>query len=382
MGFWLTNDIEVGSQGKADRQSDLTQLLGIRFDGMFTPARLVAECGERESRSDTDRILRLHGLSQYLSARDTLFIRPKVHPNCRSLASKLNIRIIDEDALTQLEVNQARSPLCEELTYDNLTFAEPDAGKTDEETRTQILQLDRYLSYGFWSVEFYRNLFILVEMYSARREIFRAAMPWAAELAFRGAERFALCLLEMARSVISRDPGNLHKLSRTYLHGGPLALRDKEKFFSLLRELTGTAEQADPAWLNEQLELLARMLCHPTGASDVLRYLSVMRILQMKRNPKISQNAFGPANKRSGMAGKKRKQSKSVLILPGEAERDVCLILPSASNGTSKNGSVEHVDPDEMFENVEAIILAKQTAWTFCKITGIEPEIFSSLSMY
>ncbi len=389
MGYWLTADIEVGNQGKRSTHSDALDLFGIRFDQMFTPHRIVADCSELESPSDSDQLLRLSGLRDYLSADTAFFIRPNLHAHCRALASKLDIRVLDIDAISQMEAKRIKSHVVQHVPYNH--FFSEDVCSNDlvgDDVRVGIRQIDRYLSYGFWSVDFHRNLFILIDMYSARRHLLEPDNRACVEVAFCGAERFALCLLEMARSVVSSNIEELRKQSRIYLHGGSLALRDKERFFSLLRELTGTHEQPDPSWLNDQLELLVRLLFYPFGACDVLRHLAAMRSLSIGKD-KIAMrlgNGTGKSAYKSDSSNEGKKSS--LLILPDNVERDVQIILPGLQSVRSNGASVkqqdllQHSGDEELSENTEAIILAKDIAFSFCKITGINSDLFSAIRSY
>lgn len=390
MGYWLTADIEVGNQGKRSIDSDSLDLFGIRFDQMFTPHRIVADCRDSESAADSDRLLRIRGLCDYLSADTAFFIRPSLHPHCRALASKLDIRVLDDDAITKLEANRIKSPLTAHVKYSHLFFEPCTDDLSDEDTRAGLRQLDRYLSYGFWSVDFHRNLFILIDMFTARRDFLKPTNDACIDVAFRGAERFALCLLEMARSVVSTNVEDLRKQSRMYLHGGPLALRDKERFFSLLRELTGTQEEPDPSWLNDQLELLVRLLFHPAGAYDVLRHLTAMRALSLSDGKAVA--SFGNGTRKSAHreglpVSAKERNKEQLLILPDRVEREVQLILPGlqsiGSNGASmKQDALLQSKDEELSDNTEAIILAKHVAFSFCNITGVNPELFSAIRNY
>ncbi|MCA9806002.1 MAG: hypothetical protein KC777_28735 [Cyanobacteria bacterium HKST-UBA02] len=394
MGYWLTADIEVGNQGKRSIDSRSLDLFGIRFDQMFTPHRIAADCSSLESNSDSDQLLRLRGLSDYLSADTAFFIRPKLHPHCRALASKLDIRVLDIDAISQLEAKRVKSKLVDFAKYSHMLSDYHRNDLVDDDVRVAIRQIDRYLSYGFWSVEFHRNLFILIDMYATRRHLLKPENAASIEVAFSGAERYAFCLLEMARSVVSSNLEDLRKQSRVFLHGGSLALRDKERLFSLLRELTGTNEQPDPSWLNDQLELLVRLLFHPIGACDVLRHLAAMRSLSIQKgtNTKSLDNASAKSAPGSNFPRKARKPS--LLILPNCVERDVQLILPAGQQSTKSNGASvmqpdvntqseeEEEEEEELSDNTEAIILAKHIAFSFCDITGINPELFSTIRSY
>jgi hypothetical protein len=89
-----------------------------------------------------------------------------------------------------------------------------------------------------------------------------------------GAERFALCLLDIANHIQSQGATDIPRYARVYLYGGPLALRDKERFFELLRKTTGVEEPPDPPWPTDVIELLGRMIRNPLGATDVLRHFT------------------------------------------------------------------------------------------------------------
>jgi hypothetical protein len=111
-----------------------------------------------------------------------------------------------------------------------------------------------------------------------------------------------------------------------YLYGGPLSLKEKEEFFKLLRNLTKSNEQLDPPYFNDVVELIGRMIINPDGASDVLRHISAIYLWCNFLNNET--------------------------------------LLPLGENGT---------------ENLPSIVLSRDMANTFAKITGIKKSLFSKI---
>jgi len=144
-------------------------------------------------------------------------------------------------------------------------------------------------------------------------------------LAFSGAERFALSLLEVAYYVHSHGQENIPSQSRLYLYGGVFGKREKERVFHLMNKLGITGEQLDPPWLDNTIELLGRLISNPVGASDILRHLSAFFYTYSVRKEAIMPDL--------GVGG----------------------------------------------PNTQAIVLAKDVAFQFARATGMRESLFDSI---
>jgi len=195
---------------------------------------------------------------------------------------------------------------------------------TDEQVR--LKKVYSYLSYTYWYIESYRNLLTLVGHFESIAELLDPVNERHVLLAYTGAERFAHCLLEAAQHVLSMGATDIPQYGRIYLYGGALALKDKERFFGLLRKATGFEEKLDPPWLANVTELLGRMLYHPSGAADVLRHLEAVFLWRVR----LGNTA-----------------------------------LPELTSGVN---------------NTAALVLAKDTAITFAKAAGIPERLFSGMT--
>jgi hypothetical protein len=127
------------------------------------------------------------------------------------------------------------------------------------------------------------------------------------------------------RAAFDKGGTNILRDTRSYIYGGALALKEKEEFFHLLRTLTQSNEQLDPPYLQDVLELLGRMARNPKGACDILRHISAIYLWCVHLG------------------------HSTLLLLDGKEE------------------------------NTAAIVLSRDAAQTFAKITGIKEAIYDKI---
>jgi len=289
-GYWSPIEVELshyenlGFGGGMKRRS-LTDLdvLGIKFDNLFTQHRVVADCKSGKNVSDASRLFWLRGVMDYFGADQAYFVRSAMDSHFRAVAPKMGLRTLNDTDLGRLErVSGADAfpiPLADVKFYQSvrdLWGIQLDSGQSISREQVRLKQVYSYLSYTYWYVESFRNLLTLIGHFEAIAELLNPQNERHQLLAFTGVSRFAHCLLETAQYVLSMGATDIPYLARVYLYGGALALKDKEKFFGLLQKATGFQESLDPPWLSNVTELLGRMVAHPSGASDVLRHLDAI----------------------------------------------------------------------------------------------------------
>jgi hypothetical protein len=289
-GYWSPIEVELSHYenlgvGAGTKRRSLTDLdvLGIKFDSLFTQHRVVADCKSGRNVSDANRLFWLRGVMDYFGADQAYFARSAMDSHIRAIAPKMGLRALNDGELATVEkaagADTFAIPLADIGFYQsvrNLWGVQVQSGANITPEEMRLKRVYSYLSYTYWYIESYRNLLTLVGQFESIAELLSPANERHVLLAYTGAERFAHCLLEAAQYVLSMGAADIPLYGRIYLYGGPLGLKDKEKFFGLLREATGFEEQLDPPWLPEATELLGRMLSHPGGAADILRHLEAV----------------------------------------------------------------------------------------------------------
>jgi hypothetical protein len=290
MGYWSPIEVELshyeGVQGDVKRRS-LTDLdvLGIRFDELFSKRTVVGDCKSGKNVSDVNRLFWLLGIKKYFGADEAYFIRPHIDSHAKAIAPKMKVRVLTEADLSTLEKNADVASLTLPLADVSLRTQIVDLwglhlAKGQKPTADELLLkgVYSYLTYSFWYIEAHRNLLTLIDQFERIAHLLDPGKPQHVLLAYVGAERFAYSLLDVASYVQAQGGSELTKYARIYLYGGPLALREKEQFFELLNKVTGQTQVLDPPPLEDVLELLGRLMRNPRGASDVLRYLSAIHL--------------------------------------------------------------------------------------------------------
>jgi hypothetical protein len=291
-GYWSPIEVELSHYENlgvdaAIKRRSLTDLdvLGIKFNTLFTPHRVVADCKSGKNVSDANRLFWLRGVMDYFGADQAYFVRSKRDVHIRAIAPKMGLRALNAAELAGIEKNLGVEafpvPLADPATYQAISelwgVKVPAKSKiTDDQLR--LKKVYSYLSYTYWYIESHRNLLTLIERYESIADLLDPADERHVLLAYTGAERFAYSLLDVAQHVVSMGAADVLQYARMYLYGGPLGLKDKERFFGLLRKATGYDEPLDPPWLRDVLELLGRLIRNPSGATDILRYIELIYI--------------------------------------------------------------------------------------------------------
>jgi len=337
-GYWCPIEVELSqyeSYGKTVKRFSLTDLdvLGIRYDHLFTRLVVVADCKSGKNISDISRLFWIKGVSEYFGADQSYYIHNIVGEHARGIAPKLGLRILDETALLTLEndlrITEHHFPwndLAIHQSISNLWGIDlPDGSKPDQQQLT-FKKVYSYLSYSYWYINQHRNLLSCIEHFRELAPLLDVNNPRHILLSYIGLERFVHSLLEAIAYVFSQGSRNIPSDARKYIYGGNLELKEKEQFFNLLRSLTRSNEHLDPAYLPEITELIGRMIHNPDGASDVLRHVSAVYLW--------------------------------------------CVQL--------KNESLVPLDGNK--ENTAALVLARDAANTFCKASGLPHALFERLS--
>ena len=293
LGYWAPIEVELSryeylGTTQPLKRKPLTDLdvLGIKYDATFTPQVVVGDCKSGKNVSDVSRLFWLRGVMDYFGAGQAYFLHPTLHSHARAIAPKMGIRVLDEKELAHLEASTDAGslwlPLADadvQTRINDLWGILPPGG--DRSLTADELALKgvyAHLSYSYWYMERHRTLLHLVTQFEAIARFMDPSDPRHVLLAHSGASRFALTLLDLCDKVLAQGGTDVPHLLRTYLYGGPHGLKDKEKFFTILRDATNSAEQLDPPWLANAIELVGRMIRHPRGASDVLRHLEAAYI--------------------------------------------------------------------------------------------------------
>lgn len=336
-GYWCPLEVELSqyetSQASVKRIS-LTDLdvLGIKYDHLFSPFHIVGDCKSGRNVSEVSRLFWLKGISDYFGADQAYFIHSIIKLHTRGIAPKLGLRVMDEEALVLLEKNLAVEnhylplasiPLHQEIS--GLWGIKVEKGQKPTEQQLQLKTVYEYLAYSYWYIEKHRNLLNVISNFVKIAPLLDSQNPSHILLAYTGLTRFVHSLMDTAGFVFSQGGTNILRDARRYIYGGPLALKEKETFFELLYSLTDSNEKLDPVYLPDVIELLGRMIKNPVGACDVLRYIEAVHLWMV--------------------------HLKNAELLP-------------------LNGSTN---------NVAAIVLMRDAAQTFTRITGFKEDIFASI---
>lgn len=336
-GYWSPIEVELSQYenlGTSLKRRSLTDLdvLGIKYDSLFTPFRVVGDCKSGKNISDVNRLFWLKGIKDYFGADQAYFLHSVVKSHTRGIAPKLDVRILDDKALLlveeSLDVTGFFLPLADKEIHEkvvNLWGIDIPKGAKPTKEQLELKKVYLYLSYSYWYIEQYRNILSIIDHFTSIAPLLSENNDRHILLAYTGLERFVHSLMQAANHVLAQGGTNIVRDIRTYIYGGALTLREKEEFFRLLRNLTDSNEQLDPSYFQDVVELLGRMIRNPNGACDVLRHLNAIYLWCVH----LGNNTF----------------------------------LSLDSNG----------------ENTAAIVLSRDAAQTFAKVTGMKETIYGKI---
>jgi hypothetical protein len=288
MGYWSPIEVELSQYESSTlyiTRRSLTDLdvLGVRFDELFSKRSVVADCKSGKNISDVNRLFWLLGIKNYFGADQAYFVRPKIDSHAKAIAPKMGVRVLTEPDLALLEksynLDSLALPLTDLTVHTQITdlwgISVPKGEKPSDDA-LQLKSVYSYLRYSFWYIEQHRNLLTMIGNFERIAHLLDPKEPRHVLLAYVGAERFAYSLLDVASHVQAQGGSEIKRHARTYIYGGSLAIKEKEQFIELLNKVAGQNEALDPPALEDVLELLGRLIRNPQGATDVLRYLSAI----------------------------------------------------------------------------------------------------------
>jgi len=334
MGYYSPINVQlseyIGPQTKRESLTDL-DVLGLKFDPVLSPHRVVCDC-KSGSVSDPNRLFWLRGVSDYFGANVAYFLRPKIGGHARAIAPKLGVRTVDDKDLLRIEkelrVDSLPLPIHDVNLHERKQYLwniDVPPGAKPTARQLELKKVYTYLSYEYWYIDQHRNLLRLVAHFQEIAHLLSPMDERDVLLAYAGLERFAHCLLETGNVVYAFGVSDISRNMRLYLYGGPLALREREEFFELLNKLAGANIPLDPPCLGDILELANRIIHNPYEAAEILRYL--------------------------------------------EATYGWCVQLGNRDLSPVFGGSLL----------MGAIVLARDVAITFARVTGMREEMFSHL---
>ena len=100
----LSHYEEVAHDVKRRSLTDL-DVLGVRFDELFSKRTIVGDCKTGKNVSDVNRLFWLLGIKHYFGADEAYYLRPKIDSYAKAIAPKMGVRVLTESDLVTLEKN-------------------------------------------------------------------------------------------------------------------------------------------------------------------------------------------------------------------------------------------------------------------------------------
>ncbi|HCG01062.1 MAG TPA: hypothetical protein DEV93_11025 [Chloroflexi bacterium] len=339
MGFACSMEASLSSRviryGKLKRY-DLTDIdvVGVRFDSDLTWQTVVADCKSGKE-SAINRLFWLRGVMTFLGADRGYLVMKSIGPECREVALRMNVSLMDEENLTQYETDKSLdvgSLNCFTLSaYDRnaaLWGLQFPKNYSPNDAEQQIQKLFNYLSYNYWFNQEYRNIQVLLSALENAAPAMEAhpdkeRMKVAAYTALL---LWSISLLKMCGSVIATKGSEIHNEVRRYIFGSAANANERAHLMRMFSKLSESKVRLEPDYYGELLELASRMIKFSHHAKSIPRY--------------VQQVLFSN-------------------ILCAKADSLATLLGGQYS--------------------VDSLKLAKDVAHFVCKATGLKPEVFSEL---
>jgi len=301
MGFFCPLEVMVSAwEYETDKRHDVTDIdvLGIRFSSDLRVTNIIADC--KSGREAAGRLLWLRGAIDLLDASAGYFVKNRLHPNTRAIASKLNIATLDLDNLVllekQVDVSNVPSLIGNPDVYklqQSLWGLHLQKASKLNNSEARMKRVYQYYDYNFWFIEPHRNIITSVENISSIRDRIVSGDQRSELLFYRIAALFAVSLLQAGHDVISKNVSEVSSFARQYVFGGTLALREREKFFELLKRYTGEDVRLEPPYFPALLELINTIVRHSGQSADCPRYIEAVGLQKISGTPLDVKSFFG-----------------------------------------------------------------------------------------
>ncbi|TWA72914.1 hypothetical protein FBZ82_102516 [Azospirillum brasilense] len=271
---------EFKETGRLDRMS-ITDIdvLGIRFDPDLRRRVVVADC-KSGAESGPNRMFWLSGIMRFFGADEGFFVKPSVNRHARPLASKLDIRVVDDKALEVLEngVNAESIKVrvgdkeADDFFIDNWGIKVP-SGEAPTEGQIRVKSVFHYVQFMYWVMDEYRNIANIIDRFHHIKNDIDPFNVSHKILGYVGLQRLTLSILNMASVVYSRDVNELDRQIKLYFFGGTFFLRERERTVELLNNLFGSENDVmslEPSYFGELSEITNRLIKNSSPSSKLL----------------------------------------------------------------------------------------------------------------
>lgn len=277
------SDYEYDESRRSLKRTALTDIdvLGIRFEPDLRQQVAIADCKSGKE-SESNRLFWIRGVMDFFGADSGTLVKTRVRGQAKALAPKLGVRVLDEPGLAVLEQGlgvQESLPASAEANYRRLQALwgiEVPAGRRPTQEQLEKKKAYHYLQYLYWMLDEYRNTQSVLEHMRAISSRLDAADERDAYLCFVALQRLTLSVLRVASEVLTRGGTDVMGCSKSYLFGGPVALRERKQIIEMLNEVRRSAMlvsddvQLEPAYFDELVEIVNKTVGHSGSACKML----------------------------------------------------------------------------------------------------------------
>jgi len=304
MGYYCPLEVDLTHYDYPDtklKRWSLTDIdvLGIKFENDLSFKTIIVDCKGGDE-SSPNRIFWLRGVMDFFGADEGYFIKKQIHEHGRSIAPRLRIRTIDSRGLEKLEQQLSLDKIKLDL-MDEKKFLEnrslwgivvPKNGKPTPD-QLKVKKVYQYLQYLYWFIEEYRNIQNIIDRFQLVANILTPLEKRDKYLVYVGFIRFSLSLLKTANVVVSKNILEVPEQVKQYVFGGPFFLREREHFIEMLNKISEKKIGLEPAYFNDLLEIINRLVKYSQFAKHVPRYLEAVMLEHFLGSKTSLQEIFG-----------------------------------------------------------------------------------------
>lgn len=301
MGFYCSLEIMVSIwEYETQKRHDITDIdvFGVHFAEDLRMTRIIADCKSGEETAG--RLLWLRGAMDLLGTSTGYFVKKRLHSNTRAIAAKLNISTLDIDNLAllekQVDTSQVPGLVGDRSIYEirtDLWGIRLPKGTKPNGVQAQLKKIYQYFDYNYWFIERQRNIFTCIEYLTSIKDILSVGDKRSEILLYRIAALFTISLLEAGRYIISISLSEVSSFARQYIFGGTLALREREKFFELLKRYTGEEVKLEPTYFPLLLELINTIVRNSSQSASCPRYIEAIELFKAQGTSLNLKEFFG-----------------------------------------------------------------------------------------
>ncbi|MEY8413084.1 hypothetical protein AALB51_17845 [Lachnospiraceae bacterium 62-26] len=290
MGYWSRVEIPVVIYEDDNKSEKLQRhyltdidVYGEIIQPDFSVTKSIGDCKSGKNVKIFERLFWVRGIKDYLNAEHAYLIKRSISPNAKIFMPKVDVKGIDDQALTEME-NIFHSLHLNLFSEEYYRFRTEIINQLVDEYK----KIYDYMNTRYWFTDLNISLKVLMTMLK-KRDFYNTFMPNDKTHCFLLLEiciMLSRALLDCCKYVMSRDVTNIQMSVIEYIHGGVNGYNNKMQMMreisTPIKEILGTEEVANkvlvvPEYFEDLVKIIVILIGESSYIKDVTRYIEIMQ---------------------------------------------------------------------------------------------------------